>query len=50
MKYTIIAVAYLALCAYIVHTTGTTAGLADIGNTAILGAIAATAFNVGGKP
>jgi hypothetical protein len=31
-------------------TTGTTAGLADIGNTAILAAIAATACERGGKP
>lgn len=43
MKYTVIAIAYLALCAYVVHITGTTAGLADIGNTAILTAIVAGA-------
>ena len=36
---------YLALCFYVVHRTGSTEGLADIGNAAVL-SVAATGVAV----
>ena len=40
---------FLALCFYVVHRTGSTAGLADIGNTTRL-SVAAAALAVGARP
>ena len=37
---------YLVLCFYLVHRTGSTEGLADIGNTTVL-AVATTGLAVG---